>query len=140
MVIQIELRPEEEKALRERARLAGSDPAEYVQGLVRDHIRGGIPQGALDDLIDHEFVEYREWEADDAVTLEEVRAATAKIGDSMARVIVEEERADRFRGRAPATAPCSEGSRGGGCVRHRPRRRFTATPQRDSDQETPKMA
>jgi hypothetical protein len=53
--------------------------------------------GALpDDLIDHEFVAYCEREADDSVTLEEVRAATSKIEDSMARVIIEEERADRF--------------------------------------------
>lgn len=49
-----------------------------------------------DHLIDHEFVAYCEREADDSVTLEEVRAATAKIKDSMARVIIEEERADRF--------------------------------------------
>jgi len=49
-----------------------------------------------DDLIDHEFVAYCEHEADESVTLEEVRAATSKIKDSMARVIVEEERADRF--------------------------------------------
>ena len=49
-----------------------------------------------DDLIDHEFVAYCEHEADESVTLEEVRAATSKIKDSMARVIIEEERADRF--------------------------------------------
>lgn len=53
---------------------------------------GGIP----DELIDHEFVAYCEREADDSVTLEEVRASTSKIKDSMARVIIEDERADRF--------------------------------------------
>lgn len=52
--------------------------------------------GVPDYLIDHEFVAYCEREADDSVTLEEVRAATAKIKDSMARVIIEEERANRF--------------------------------------------
>lgn len=52
----------------------------------------GIP----DFLIDHEFVANCEREADDSVTLEEVREATSKIGDSMARVVIEEERADRF--------------------------------------------
>jgi putative addiction module CopG family antidote len=50
----------------------------------------------LDDLIDHEFVEYCAREADDGVTLEEVLDATSTIKDSMARVIIEEERADRF--------------------------------------------
>ena len=50
----------------------------------------------LDELIDHEFVAYCEREADDSVTLEEVRAATSKIKDSMARVIIDDERADRF--------------------------------------------
>jgi hypothetical protein len=54
------------------------------------------PRDAFDELIDHEFVAYCEREADDSVTLEEVRAATSKIEDSMARVIIEEERADRF--------------------------------------------
>jgi putative addiction module CopG family antidote len=50
----------------------------------------------LDDFIDHEFVEYCAREADDSVTLEEILQATSTINDSMARVIIEEERADRF--------------------------------------------
>jgi hypothetical protein len=50
----------------------------------------------FDELIDHDFVAYCEREADDSATLEEVRAATSKIKDSMARVIIEEERAERF--------------------------------------------
>jgi putative addiction module CopG family antidote len=50
----------------------------------------------LDDFIDHEFVEYCSREADDNVTLEEILQATSTIHDSMARVIIEEERADRF--------------------------------------------
>ena len=50
----------------------------------------------LDDLIDQEFVEYCARENDDDVTLEEVLKGTSSIKDSMARVIIEEERADRF--------------------------------------------
>ena len=50
----------------------------------------------LDDLIDHEFVEYCARENDDDVTLEEVLKGTSSIKDSMARVIIEEERANRF--------------------------------------------
>lgn len=51
---------------------------------------------SLGDLIDHEAIAYCEREADDSITLEEVRAATAKIKDSMARVVIEDERAERF--------------------------------------------
>ncbi|MGB0067361.1 MAG: hypothetical protein WBQ11_04870, partial [Isosphaeraceae bacterium] len=50
----------------------------------------------LDDFIDHEFVESCGRENDDDVTLEEVLEGTSSIKDSMARVIIEEERADRF--------------------------------------------
>jgi putative addiction module CopG family antidote len=50
----------------------------------------------LDDLIDREFVEYCEREADESVTLDEVLHTTSTIKDSMARVIIEEERAERF--------------------------------------------
>jgi putative addiction module CopG family antidote len=59
-----------------------------------DECRGTVP--TLDGLIDHEFVEYCAREADDTVTLEEVLESTGTIDDSMARVIIEEERADRF--------------------------------------------
>lgn len=48
-----------------------------------------------DGLIDHDVIAYCEREADDRITLEEVRAATSSIKDSMARV-VDEERAERF--------------------------------------------
>jgi hypothetical protein len=51
---------------------------------------------ALDDFIDHDFVEYCAREADDSVTLEEVLEATSTITESMARSIIEDERADRF--------------------------------------------
>jgi putative addiction module CopG family antidote len=50
----------------------------------------------IEDLIDREFVEYCAREADDSVTLDEVLEATSGITDSMARVIIEEERAERF--------------------------------------------
>jgi putative addiction module CopG family antidote len=49
-----------------------------------------------DQLIDYEAIASCEKEADDSVTLEAVRAATSKIKDSMARVVNEEERAERF--------------------------------------------
>jgi putative addiction module CopG family antidote len=51
---------------------------------------------ALDDFIDHEFVEYCAREADDSATLDEVLEATSTIKQSMASAIIDEERADRF--------------------------------------------
>jgi putative addiction module CopG family antidote len=59
-----------------------------------DESRGTMP--GLEDFIDREFVEYCAREADDGVTLDEVLQATSTIKDSMARVIIEEERAERF--------------------------------------------
>ena len=50
----------------------------------------------IDDLMDHECFEYCAREADEEVTLDEVLEATSTINDSMARVIIEDERADRF--------------------------------------------
>ena len=62
----------------------------------RDQDDNRKPMATLDDFVDHEFVEYCANEADDAVTMDEVLDATAAIKDSMARVIIEDERADRF--------------------------------------------
>jgi hypothetical protein len=106
MTIHIELEPDEERVLLERARLSGRNLAQYAQQILRDHIgtparettraEGAGAKPTLDDFIDHEFIAYCEREGDESVTLEEVLEATSKIKDSMARVIIEEERADRF--------------------------------------------
>jgi hypothetical protein len=107
MTIEIELRPDEERALLERARMSGRDLAGYVRQLLESHLRtleaGGrrdeTPGGAapgLEELIDYEAIASCEKEADGSITLEQVRAATSKIKDSMARVVIEEERAERF--------------------------------------------
>jgi len=107
MTINIELRPDEERALLERARVSGRDLAGYIHQILRGHLRTSeldsgqaeVANGAtptLEDLIDYEAIASCEKEADDSITLEEVRAATSKIKDSMARVVIEEERAERF--------------------------------------------
>jgi hypothetical protein len=108
MTIHIELKPEEERVLIERARLSGRDPVQYAQQIIRDHIVSPCLETApeeatpskptIEDFNDHEFVEYcaRSASDDDGVTLEEVLEATSSIKDSMARVIIEEERAERF--------------------------------------------
>ncbi len=51
---------------------------------------------SVDDLIDDEAVASCQDDADDSVTLDHVRAATSMIKDSMARVVVEQERAERL--------------------------------------------
>jgi hypothetical protein len=62
---------------------------------VRVTVLDELPAPAIpDSLIDDDAIAYCEREADEGITLEEVRAATSSIKDSMARV-VEEERAER---------------------------------------------
>jgi len=60
MTIRIELKPDEEGALRERARLAGQDPVQYAQEVIRDHIGqeedARKAQPTLEDLMDHEYI------------------------------------------------------------------------------------
>jgi hypothetical protein len=67
MTINIELKPDEELALFERARLSGRDPALYVRMLIQDDIQSFLRSSgqdeaaaegaaALDALIDHQFV------------------------------------------------------------------------------------
>ena len=106
MTIHIELAPEEERALHEQARVSGCDLAGYIHQVLRDHLRilltptgrdrstNGTPP-TLEDLIDEEAIASCEPEADDRVTLEEVRAGTSTIRDSMARAVIEDERAER---------------------------------------------
>jgi putative addiction module CopG family antidote len=53
-------------------------------------------RATLEDLIDYDAIASCEKEADDSITLEEVRSATSRIKDSMARVVIEESRAERF--------------------------------------------
>ena len=108
MTIHIELKPEEERALLEQARLSGRDPEQYVQKLIRDHIQAAPEANArgediaeatatLDDLIDHEFVAdcARETQGKDIPTIEEVRRMLSKIPGSLAEEIIA-EREDRF--------------------------------------------
>jgi hypothetical protein len=100
-----ESKPEEERALLERARLSGRNLVQYAPQILRDHIGSPARETAeeadgakptLEDLVDYDAIAYCEKEADDSITLEEVRAATSRIKDSMARVVIEEERRERF--------------------------------------------
>lgn len=51
---------------------------------------------ALEELLDVEFEAYCAREADENVTLDQVRQATSSIPGSMAQAIVDDERAERF--------------------------------------------
>lgn len=46
MTITIELRPDDEQVLRERARESGRELPEYVQHLLEEHLRSGPRSGA----------------------------------------------------------------------------------------------
>ena len=53
-------------------------------------------RAAEEDLIDYRAIAAYEKETEDTITLEAVRVSTSEIKDSMARVVIEEERAERF--------------------------------------------
>lgn len=80
----------------EIARRAEELAGHRVRITVLDALTTPDGTGIPDHLLDHDAVSYAQQEADDSITLEEVRAATASIKDSMARVVIEEERAERF--------------------------------------------
>ena len=79
----------------------------YIHQLIQGHIqaaepgkRDAAPSNAetpsIEDLIDHEAILSCVKEADDRISLAQVRAGTSTIRDSMARVVIEEERAERI--------------------------------------------
>ena len=106
MTIHIELEPEEERVLIERARLSGRDPVQYARQIIRDHIVSLYLETAqeeatplkltIEDFIDHEFVEYCDRQSEEDVpTIEEVREILAKIPGSLAEDLIA-DREDRF--------------------------------------------
>jgi hypothetical protein len=62
----------------------------------RKDAAGNVATPTSEDLIDFGAISSCEREADNSITLEEIRAATSKINDSMARVVIKAERAERF--------------------------------------------
>jgi hypothetical protein len=101
MTIDVELKPDEERAFLERARLSGRDPARYAQQIIRDHLASLPPETdeakpTLDDLIDHEFIAVcGQSNGEDVPSIEEVREILAKIPGSLAKDIIA-DREDRF--------------------------------------------
>ncbi len=106
MTIQIDLQPDEERALLDRARLSGQDPVQYARQIIRQCIasppdesalvRAARAETAVEDLIDDEFVSAcAPRQGEPVPTIEEVRAALAKIPGSLAEEIIA-DREDRF--------------------------------------------
>lgn len=108
MTIHIELNPDEERMLRERARVIGRDLGGYVHQVLQDHIRENSDdlrqqenefRVALEaeNLIDHEAIEScaRAVAGKEVPSLDDVRRMLAKITGSMTQTVVE-EREDRF--------------------------------------------
>lgn len=106
MTILVELPPDEERALLEQARLSGHDPAGHVRRILQDHLGSERSEHrdrssaalavTLEDLIDHEAIASCMAEADDRISLTELRAGSATIPGSIARAVIEDERAERL--------------------------------------------
>src|SRR5512135_1033428 len=101
MAINIELGPDEERVLSERARGRGRDLTEYVHQVLQDHIRAtGQDERAAetlpipDDLIDYEAIAScaRAIEGKAVPSLDEVRHMLAAIPGSMAQAVIEERK------------------------------------------------
>jgi putative addiction module CopG family antidote len=73
-----------------------SEEAVMQEALRRFREQGDGTEPEEQDWLDTDVIASCEREADETITLEQVRAATSKIKDSMARVVIEEERAERF--------------------------------------------
>jgi hypothetical protein len=108
MTVNIELQPDDERALRERARASGRDLAGYIHQLLAGHLRSPKPgsehaeeanggTAPVRDLIDYEAIEAcaREVKGKVVPSIEEVRDMLSKIPGSMAQMVVD-EREDRF--------------------------------------------
>ena len=104
MTINIELGPDEERALSQRARGSGRNLTEYVHQILQEHIRATVQDERAvatpptpDDLIDYEAIAScaRAIEGKAVPSLDEVRRMLATIPGSMAQAVIE-EREDRY--------------------------------------------
>lgn len=106
MTIRIELPPDEERALIDRARLSGQDPAQFARQIIRECLASpgagsDLPtvrraRHGWEALIDGDFVaDCALRPGEQAPTIEEVREALAKIPGSLAEELIA-DREDRF--------------------------------------------
>ena len=91
MTITIELRPDDEQALRERARNSGRELPEYVQHVLEEHVRSGPRPGAAPQTFDQVLAPVWEDRRQSGMTEEEV--------DTMFQRELEEFRQERLQRR-----------------------------------------
>jgi hypothetical protein len=83
MTISIDLRPDEEQALRERARTSGRELPEYVQHVLKEHIRSvPRPEAAL-KTFDEILAPVREGWQQSGMTEEEITALFEETRDEV---------------------------------------------------------
>jgi hypothetical protein len=103
MTITIELRPEEEQMLRERARKSGQELPEYVHQLLEQHIRSSPHPEAPPKTFDQILAPIREGWQQSGMTEEEITALFEETRDEVRK----ERRARREAPRARVGFPVS---------------------------------
>jgi len=83
MTINIELRPEEERDLRERARTSGRDISEYVHLVLAEHIRSGRRPETASRSVDEILAPVREGWQQSGMTEEEITALFEQTRDEV---------------------------------------------------------
>ena len=85
MTISIELRPEEERALLERARKSGRDISQYVHQVLAEHIRSGQGSEAASKTFDEILAPVREGWRQGGMSEEEITALFEETRDEVRR-------------------------------------------------------
>jgi hypothetical protein len=83
MTIQIELRPDEERELRELARASGRDLSEYVHQLLTEHLRSGRTPKVASKTFDEILAPIREGWQQSGMTEEEITALFEETRDEV---------------------------------------------------------
>jgi hypothetical protein len=83
MTINIELKPDEERELRERARTSGRDISEYVQQVLTEHIRSGRGPETASKTFDEILAPIREGWRQSGMTEDEITALFEETRDEV---------------------------------------------------------
>ena len=83
MTIKIELRPDEERELRELARASGRDLSEYVHQVLTEHLRSGQSPEAASKTFDEILAPIREGWQQSGMTEDEITALFGETRDEV---------------------------------------------------------
>ena len=83
MTIKIELRPDEERELRELARASGRDVSEYVHQVLTEHLRSGRSPEAASKKFDEILAPIREGWQQSGMTEDEITALFEETRDEV---------------------------------------------------------